>query len=78
MSQKEGGGGEERPLDVRITDLENKLEQLTQARPTICVECSCGPCLNCSICYHCWHCWQCTPCICRICNECSCGPCLRA
>jgi hypothetical protein len=83
-------GGEAKPLDVRISELENAVQKLTDQLQggtgaavscRVCVECSCGPCADCSVCQVCRVCQVCQVCrICRICDpcyECSCGPCGR-
>lgn len=84
------GPEEPKPLDVRISELEDAVSKLSaRLEPTAgapvalcrtCVECTCGPCSECSVCSVCAICRACSVCsICRICQtcfECSCGPCL--
>ena len=78
MADEEGGQEQEKPLDVRVEELENLVKQLTQAPPRIstCFECSCGPCLECTTCRVCHICHVCHVCsICHICRVCSCFEC---
>jgi hypothetical protein len=58
---------ETKALEMRVAELEDKLNKLTAAAtniPQVCV-------LNCFACYSCYSCYICRSCI----YECTCGPC---